>query len=261
MRYRLYIDEVGHANTGASLVNENKRYLSLTGVAFEEDYMRDLVYPAMDRLRTRYFNSHPDDRVIFHRKEMVNKRPPFDSLRNSNVQEAFNADFLSLVRDLNYVIFTVVIDKWEHVEKYHEWAAHPYHYCLEVLLERYQRWLRRMNAVGDVMAESRGKREDIALAVEYANIWVNGTSYVSHKQIQAHLTSKQLKLKPKSSNTCGLQFADLLAHPSYKWALCCQNFEPAPGNFGGRIAAILEELKYDRSTGGKVDGWGRKWLP
>jgi hypothetical protein len=68
MRYRLYIDEVGHANTGASIVNENERYLSLTGVAIEEGYMRDYVYPAMDELRTRYFGSHPDERVIFHRK-------------------------------------------------------------------------------------------------------------------------------------------------------------------------------------------------
>lgn len=55
MRYRLHIEEVGHANSGASLVNENERYLSLTGAAFEEGYMRDLVYPAMDRLRTQYF--------------------------------------------------------------------------------------------------------------------------------------------------------------------------------------------------------------
>src|SRR5918998_5571340 len=247
MLYRLYIDEVGHASTGASIVNENERYLSLTGVAFEEGYMRDYVYPAMDELRTRYFASRPDERVIFHRKEMVNKKPPFESLRDSNVQERFDADFLSLMRSLNYVVFTVVIDKWEHVERYQEWAAHPYHYCLEILLERYQRWLHRMNAVGDVMAESRGKREDFALAVEYTKIWRNGTDYISHKQMQECLTSKQLKLKPKSSDTCGLQFADLLAHPSYKWCLCSQNFEPPPSNFGGRIASVLEELKYYRS--------------
>ena len=261
MRYRLYIDEVGHANMGASIVNENERHLSLTGVAFEEEYMRDQVYPAMDRLRTCYFGSHPDERVIFHRKELVNKKPPFETLQDLSVQKSFNAAFLHLVRDLSYVVFTVVIDKWEHIEKYHQWAAHPYHYCLEVLLERYQRWLQRMNSIGDVMAESRGKKEDFALAAEYTKIWMNGTDYISHKQIQERLTSKQLKLKPKASDTCGLQFADLLAHPSYRWSLCRQRSEQEPDNFGGRIASVLEELKYDRSTGGKVAGWGRKWLP
>jgi hypothetical protein len=62
MRYRLRIDEVGHANFGASLVNENERYLTLIGVAFGEGYMRDLVYPAMDRLRTQYFRHLPNVR-------------------------------------------------------------------------------------------------------------------------------------------------------------------------------------------------------
>ena len=137
--------------------------------------MRDVAYPAMDVLRTRYFGSHPDDRVIFHRKELMNKKPPFQALRDRDVEESFNRDFLNLVRDLNYVVFTVAIDKWEHIEKYHKWAAHPYHYCMEVLLERYQRWLRRMNAEGDVMAEARGKKEDYALAAEYTKIWTNGT--------------------------------------------------------------------------------------
>jgi hypothetical protein len=34
-----------------------------------------------------------------------------------------------------------------------------------------------------------------------------------------------------------------------------------PENFGGVIAAILEESKYNRSPEGKISGWGRKWLP
>jgi hypothetical protein len=37
-----------------------------------------------------------------------------------------------------------------------------------------------------------------------------------------------------------------------------QNLE---ANFGGQIAAILETDKYDRDAQGKIDGWGRKWLP
>lgn len=31
--------------------------------------------------------------------------------------------------------------------------------------------------------------------------------------------------------------------------------------FGGKIAGILEESKYNRSPAGEIDGWGRKWLP
>lgn len=70
-----------------------------------------------------------------------------------------------------------------------------------------------------------------------------------------------MKVEPKTSNVVGLQFADLLAHPSYKAVLCRHEHESLPDNFGGRVAAILEDAKYDRSPYGQVDGWGRKWLP
>ena len=40
MSYRLYIDGVGHPHTGAYIVNDNQRYLSLTEVALEEGYMK-----------------------------------------------------------------------------------------------------------------------------------------------------------------------------------------------------------------------------
>ena len=76
-----------------------------------------------------------------------------------------------------------------------------------------------------------------------------------------HLTSSQLKVKPKSANIAGLQFADLIAHPSFRATLVRKQKKSLPDNFGGRIAGIIEESKYYRSSSGVIDGWGRKWLP
>ncbi len=53
----------------------------------------------------------------------------------------------------------------------------------------------------------------------------------------------------------------LAAILSYRTATGTRNKHAQSANFGGRIATILEEKKYYRSPAGRIDGWGRKWLP
>jgi len=260
MKYRLYIDEVGNSDLGASQ-NPNHRYLSLTGVILELDYVRTTVFPAIEALKTRYFNSHPDDPLILHRKELVNKKPPFDALHDPHVEQAFNRDFLQLLNDLDYVVITVVIDKLEHQRRYQVWRFDPYHYCLTVLVERYVLWLEKKNAQGDVMAESRGGKEDRRLKASFTRIFEQGSDYMKPEAFATSLTSRQLKVKPKSNNIAGLQLADLLAHPSFKAVQARRNRESLPDNFGGQISQILESKKLHRNPKGQIEGWGRKWLP
>ncbi len=81
------------------------------------------------------------------------------------------------------------------------------------------------------------------------------------EEFAARLTSRQLKVKAKANNIAGLQLADLLAHPSFRATLARHQGEPLPNNFGGQIAQILEDSKYSRSLRGRIEGWGRKWLP
>ena len=260
-KYRMYVDEVGNSDMKASLTNENHRYLSLTGVIVELDYAATTLHPALEDLKTRYFASHPDDPVIFHRKELVNQRDPFAALLDPNTKTAFDTELLALLESSEYVVITAVIDKLAHLTQYRAWVYDPYHYCLAILLERYALWLKARGAVGDVMAESRGGKEDRRLKDEYHRIYVGGSAYVSHADFVAHLTSSQLKVKPKSANVAGLQLADLLAHPSYAAMKAARGGAAMPTNFGGRVALILEKSKYRRSAGGRIDGYGRKWLP
>jgi hypothetical protein len=260
MKYRMYVDEVGNSDLAASQ-NPNHRYLSLTGVIISLDDVKESVFPAIESLKSRYFNSHPDDPVIFHRKEMVNQRPPFDTLRNEEVQTNFNCELLALLTEFDYTVITTVLDKLEHHRKYQVWRFDPYHYCLTVLVERFAKWLERMNTGGDVMAESRGGKEDRQLKDSFTNVYESGTSFVAPEIIQNRLSSRQLKVKSKSNNIAGLQLADIIAHPSYRATLARHERQALPGNFGGQIAEILEREEYDRSPQGRIDGWGRKWLP
>jgi len=81
------------------------------------------------------------------------------------------------------------------------------------MLERYAFWLTENSTEGDVMGESRGI-EDLELKKEYRAIWQDGTMQKPDPSLfQTRLTSKEIKIKPKSSNIPGLQIADLLAYP------------------------------------------------
>lgn len=260
MKHRLYIDEVGNADLNAS-TDPNHRYLSLTGVIIALDYVQETLFPHLEALKKRYFASHPDKPICLHRKELVNRRPPFAALRNSEVERAFNSSLLQLLRTSEYTVITVVIDKLEHQQRYQVWRYDPYHYALAVLVERFIAWLREHKATGDVMAESRGGKEDLRLKNSFEFIYERGTDYVRPDEFARWLTSKQLKVKSKDNNIAGLQLADLIAYPSFKATTARHSGQMIAETFGGEIAKILEAQKYYRNYRGKIDGWGRKWLP
>lgn len=259
MKYRLYIDEVGNSDLGSSK-DPNHRYLSLTGVILNLEYVSTTVFPTIEALKRDYFDSHPDEPIILHRKELVNKKHPFESLRDPATEKAFNQNLLNLLQNLDYAVITVVIDKLEHNQRYEVWRFDPYHYCMTVIVERYLVWLKRKNDSGDVMAESRNGKADTRLKDAFERIYTKGTDFIIPEMFAAHLTSGQLKVKHKSANIAGLQLADIIAHPSFRTTLAKEQ-QPMADNFGGQIGEILEASKYVRSPTGEIDKWGREWLP
>ena len=97
--YRLYIDEVGHASLKIGL-NEEERYLCLTGVACQLGHVQATIQPQMEHLK-RFFVREaqaqagwqdPDEQpavakpVVFHRKEMVTCAFPFEALAKAGNQ-------------------------------------------------------------------------------------------------------------------------------------------------------------------------------
>lgn len=256
MKYRMYIDEVGNPDLESS-DNPNHRFLSLTGVILELGYVESVVHPQMEALKTQFFRSHPDEPVIFHRKEMVNAKPPFESLGTPRIQESFDRELLRLIDSWEYTVISVCIDKKKHKETYTTWRYDPYHYCLAVLLERFIFFLNRADCQGDVMAESRGGKEDMRLKASFARLWEDGTDYVAPDRFQSVLTSKQLKVKLKANNISGLQLADLVAYPSRNEILKEQGLRQKElGDFSKKVVEVLQR-KYDQE-GGRV--FGKKFL-
>lgn len=259
-KYRMYIDEVGNAQPCRHPNDENARYLSLTGVIVSLDYSRDNLHPQLEGLKKSYFNSHPDDPIIFHRKQLIQRNQPFDSLRDDCIREAFFYEFFELISQADYQVVTAVVDKIALQQRHGDNAWEPYHFALEILAERYVRFLSSCpESVGDLMVESRNSGQDRDLKLSFARICNKGTYYCTAQDIGKFITSKEIKIRPKTSNIAGLQLADLLAHPSAISIIRENTREPWIHEYGNRIVEILNRDKY-RRDGNTIKGIGRKLI-
>lgn len=254
---RVFIDEVGNHDLESS-ADPNHQYLGVTGVIMGLDYENGPFTAALNQIKQTIFGT---SEIVLHRREMIDADPPFQALRDVHVRKRFDEMILQLLSESTYRVFTVVIDKKEHLTKYAVWRFHPYHYCLTVLLERYVQVLDRVNRAGDVLAESRGKSENRQLEKAYQHIYENGTSFVPAQTFQQRLTSRQLKIKSKANNIAGLQLADLVANPSCRSLICEKTNVSMTAEFGQRVQDVLKKKKYLKRYDGTIPGWGTKWLP
>ncbi len=208
-------------------------------------------------MKVKYFGSHPDEPVVLHRKELMNAKSPFQVLRDPSVRKAFDKELLECLERWEYRVITVCLDKKKHKDTYTTWRYDPYHYCLAILLERFSFWLNRQKAKGDIMAESRGGKEDRRLKDSFHRLWEQGTDFVKQEQFHESFTSGQLKVKPKSANVSGLQLADIIAHPSRAEILNEEGYLGRElASFSIEIIKILQR-KYDYQEG-RV--FGKKFL-
>ncbi|MGD9137432.1 MAG: DUF3800 domain-containing protein [Desulfobacterales bacterium] len=252
----MYVDEVGNSDLKSS-DNPLHRFLSLTGVVVELGYVSEKLFPNIEKLKFDYFKSHPDDPIILHRKELVNAKYPFIALKDEKVKRKFDKELLAFLNEWEYSVITVCLDKKAHKDTYNVWRYDPYHYCLAMLLERYTFFLEQKQIPGDVMAESRGGKEDRRLKASFAKLWQEGTQFISPERFHEVFTSKQLKVKPKSNNISGLQLADIIAHPSRNEILSENKLLDRPlAPFAKKIIDILQSKYYQHQ--GKV--FGKKFI-
>jgi len=258
-RHRLYIDESGD-HVFNKLNDSAHRFLCLLGCVFRGDDYR-AFHSSLDQVKQRCFPHNPDEPVILHREDIINRRGCFWRLREAQIQTTFDREILGAIQDAKFVLIAVVIDKLMLKEKYPT-PAHPYHLALGFLLQRYCGYLNHINRVGDVLAESRGGREDGLLKDSYERVYQRGAWMFSAEQVQQALTSHELKLKPKSANIAGLQLADLLGHPVRSAILkekgyLSTDIGPFAQELLSRVAGKFNCHLYD----GRVWGYGKVLFP
>jgi hypothetical protein len=255
-RFRLYIDESGdHVYQETSEIAH--RFLCLLGCWFRNpDYVE--FHRSFENLKTKHFHHHPDDPVVLHREDIINKRRVFKVLQDEVKRAAFDKDLLDIIEEANFCVVAVVIDKMTMRSAFGEVAAHPYHVGLGFLLQRFAGYLNHINRIGDVMAEARGGKEDLLLQESYTRVYTHGIwGVTSGAYFQSALSSRQLKLRGKKTNISGLQLADLIGHPTKMWVLRYYGIvqdEPAP--FAGRLMNLVER-KFNRQLyKNRMEGYG-----
>ena len=113
------------------------------------------------------------------------------------------------------------------------------------------------------MGESRGGKEDHLLKDSYSRVLDRGVFEMKPELFKRALTSKDLKLKPKSANIAGLQIADILGHPVRqgilidKGKLPGEQLRPFASRLIEQIDAKFNRHLYD----GRVWGYGKVWFP
>ncbi len=259
-RFRCYIDESGD-HTWELLADPARRYLCLLGCWFKgADYRQ--FHADLEQLKQEHLPHNPDEPLVLHRSDILNAKGQFWRLADPVVRRDFDHSLLALCERARFLMTAVVIDKAALLERYPT-PAHPYHLALGFLLQRYCGYLNHTSRVGDVMAESRGGAEDRLLKDSYQLVYQRGAwQHWRAAFFQTALTTKELKLKPKSHNIAGLQLADILAHP-VKQAVLCEEGR-LPEGLAGFAQQLVETVrpKFNRHLySGRIEGYGTVLFP
>ncbi len=261
MLYRLYIDECGTDDIVNCHIPQH-RYLALTGVMMSVSHVREVVTPTIEALKRKHFPDHdPDDTpLVFHRSDFLAAKGVFQPLSNPERMEDFIADLTTTLSAIEHSVITVVVDKEAMLRRKHWTNKEPYHYCAEVLIEKYILCLEREKAKGDIFAESRKSRKNKSLQDAFTEVCARGTRYVSSEKISERLTTSTIKFREKQDNTIGLQISDIYAKPSMDRIMYQRDRTWQRKPFSIRLGKLLYEEKYNRSLQGEPWGWGMKYL-
>ena len=252
MSYRLYIDESGdHAYK--RVADLSRRYLGITGVLIDKAYYAEFVQPELERLKRKLFRYDPDIPPVLVRSHIVKKKSHFGVLRDPKVNQEWEESLLELMHAIKVQIFTVVIDKQVHLQRYPVNTWNPYTYGLDVLLSRIRGFLALQGSSADVMLESRGSVEDGQVRAAYEKMWAEGAKMCTAEEFRSAFPEGRLLFRKKEHNIAGLQIADLAA-AEQKLRTLTENGKPVfrePGPFGNRLNEALEP---------KINRYGRYLL-
>lgn len=260
MKYRLYIDESGD-HTYKHLDDTNTRYLGITGVLIEKDFYSEHARPELESLKRRCFRYDPDAPPILVRSLIKHRKQWFYVLQDKALNEKWELELISYIDEIasHTDVFTVVIDKKDHLINYPRQTFDPYSYSLHVLLNRVRGLLVKRKEKADVLVESRGRVEDNQIRDAYKELIENGSHYGHGEHYgggeyyREAYSGEELLVRRKDNNIAGLQIADVLAY-GQKVKTVLENKKPFVHKLGGFEADL------NKVAGKMVNAYGRYLL-
>lgn len=254
MKYRLYIDESGD-HTYRHLDDADTRYLGLTGVLIEKEYYQLHAQPLLEELKRQIFRYDIDSPPLLVRSLIKHRKQWFYVLQDRELNEKWEKGLLDYINGLkgHTNIFTVVMDKKEHLKNYPRQTFDPYSYSLHVLLNRVRGLLTKLGEQADVMVEARGGTEDKQIMAAYHELRKQGSYYGDSEHYLKAYPEEDLRIRRKDNNIAGLQIADVLAY-GQKVQTVLESKRPFSRELGD-FEALLNE-----SANKMVNAYGRYLL-
>lgn len=259
--FRMFIDDTGNVHTRTSN-HPQSRYAGIVGVIFEMDYLRSTFEPSFSKLKTRHFgidlNGVPP---VLHLREMKKAMREFRYLSNECCRKRWEHDVMRMYTVAAYTVIFVAVDKVAFYAAHPDWQGSVYKLLVGNAIERYFYFLRARRGTGDVLTEATNSTLDEELKDLYKAFYENGTDHIPGATLRTRLSSKEVKIKPKSANLAGLQLADLLAATCFSHSKRIYADGPEYDPFAMRVAELIESHKFYRDTKGNPHGYGRVWRP
>lgn len=200
----VFVDESGDHHL-AKIDPQFPVFVLLFLVISKADYVNEIC-PSLQRFKFEFWGH---DEVVLHEHEIRKPRDAFTILLNQTVRHRFIAELSRLMEDLHGTVIAVIIDKPEFLQHNPEPDVGVYDHAMQVGLERVYQFLRRKDqseSATPIIVEARGRREDTDLELAFRRV-CDGHNLL-HTPMNFHLSTI-----PKTSNSAGLQLADLMARP------------------------------------------------
>lgn len=213
--YIVYVDESG--DHGLDSIDQNYPIFSLAFCIFKKSIYTAKIAPALQDFKFKYWGH---DSVILHEHDIrKNMSGDYALLNDPDTRRAFIHDLNSLINHSPFDVIAAVIKKQEHAATYPN-PHNPYELAMLFCMERLLNWLCDRGEQGKsihVIFESRGKKEDNILELEFRRICDNA----SHVRTITDFSRMQFtaRFSDKRANASGLQLADLIARPVGLYAL------------------------------------------
>lgn len=212
MPLMVYLDETGDHNMD-KIAPEYPVFGVIMVIVDTDTYVHTII-PAFCKMKIALWGH---EGVILHSYDIRKKQKQFALLNNSARFEQFIAQVNPLM-EVEYNLIGAFIRTDHHKARYGANAGNPYHLSLVFALERLTPLLEahRQTEV-QIVAESRGKREDNDFRREFYQFASSGSEHITQSRVKA--IDFRLSFCAKSANLIGMQIADLAAYPTGRYVI------------------------------------------
>ena len=209
--YAVYADESG--DHGLVSIDPEYPVFALTFCMIRKSDYADTVVPAIQRFK---FDFWGHDAVVLHEHAIRKSKGDFAILMaDPDLRTRFYQRLNGLIEAAPITLFASVIDKLHLKEKYSN-LWNPYRVALFFCMEQLLFNLIQKKQAGKkthIIFESRGKKEDQELEIEFHRISSNEENR-GYPRTDFQSIPFDIRFISKAANSTGLQLADLMARPT-----------------------------------------------